>query len=272
MNNSPLYAQMAKLVLERSGLNLPPEKYYLLNDRLAPIAKRHHFTVMEKFLEHILTKGNERYLEEVIEALMTHESSFFRDAAPFEEFRKVLLPYFREHRAQKKKLRIWSAACSSGQEAFSLAIEWFEAQQGLGLQDWKLEILGTDYSNHVLKQAKEGLYSGFEVQRGLSEHLMYRYFHKEGAHWRVQQKLRDLVTFRNHNLLEPLSKEHHEFDIIFCRNVLIYFTDDLKRKVLHHLRNHLANDGVLITGSAEDPSRWDGSLKKFQHNSCYYKK
>jgi chemotaxis protein methyltransferase CheR len=185
---------------------------------------------------------------EVVDAMMTNETFFFRDRAPFDNFRKFILPELIEARRNIRRIRIWCCACSSGQEPYSLAMILDEEVQKLA--GWHVDILATDLSRSVLATAREGLYSQFEVQRGLPITQLLRYFRQEGDRWRVNEHLRSRVRFDELNLLSQFH-DIGRFDVIFCRNVLIYFDVPTKKKILDRLARVLAPDGFFLMGAAE---------------------
>jgi chemotaxis protein methyltransferase CheR len=231
----------------RSGLQLTPEKRYLLESRLGPVCRKHGLSAVGELARAVKAGGAE--LERaVVEAMTTNETFFFRDRTPFDLFRDVLLPRALKARAATQRLRIWCAASSSGQEPYSLAMILSEA--GAKLSGWQVDILATDLSTEVLERAKAGLYSQFEVQRGLPVQLMMKYFAKEGDGWRIAPSLRAMVTFRPLNLIQPFG-HLGQFDIVFCRNVLIYFDGPTKADVFRRLAGVLAPDGSLLLGAAE---------------------
>ena len=184
----------------------------------------------------------------ITEAMNTHESLFFRDHAPFELFKTHIVPQLLKRRAAKKTFRIWCAACSSGQEPYSLAMVLDE--MSATLQGWRPEIVATDISHAVLERAAQGVYSQFEVQRGLPVQLLVKHFTQEGESWRLSPRIRDRVRFQHVNLLGDF-KALGKFDVVFCRNVLIYFDVPTKGIVMNKIANVMAEDGVLILGSAE---------------------
>ncbi len=238
---------LAKLLKERSGLVVTPDKAYLLESRLMPLARSRGL----KGLEDIIAKmrGRDEVLaRDVVEAMTTNESFFFRDQKPFDQFRDTILPMMLQARATKRSIRIWSAACSSGQEAYSLAMLLKEASAQLA--GWRIEIVGTDISNEMLEKAKAGLYSQFEVQRGLPIQMLVKYFKKKDESWQIDAGLRAMVQFREFNLLHDM-KLLGQFDIVFCRNVLIYFDQPTKAKVLEGIAKQMPDDGVLYLGGAE---------------------
>jgi chemotaxis protein methyltransferase CheR len=194
------------------------------------------------------SRPDEKLLRDVVEAMTTNESFFFRDTKPFDQLRTLVLPRMLKNRAQARHLRIWCAACSSGQEPYSIAM--ILSEEAAKLAGWRVDILATDLSNEILRRAKEGAYSQFEVQRGLPITMLMKYFEQNGDRWQISQKIRDMVTFRPFNLLNdpaPLGR----FDIVFCRNVLIYFEHPTKAKVLAGIARQMPNDGILYLGGAE---------------------
>ena len=180
--------------------------------------------------------------------MTTNETLFFRDHTPFDLFRDVILPERLAANAATRSLRIWCAAVSTGQEAYSLAMILDE--MGPRLSGWKIQIVGTDISGEVLERARTGLYSQFEIQRGLPIQMLLKHFSQEGDRWRISERLRAMVDLRQHNLLEP-NGHLGQFDIIFCRNVLIYFDVQTKARVLEALAPRLAPQGAMFLGAAE---------------------
>ena len=243
------FAEIAAHVHARSGLALGPEKMYLLETRLAPILRRENLADLGALARSL--SRNEGLSRAVVEAMTTNESLFFRDATPFQHLREIALPQFHAKRPAGQKLRIWSAASSSGQEAYSLAITASETP--LLLEDRGMEILGTDIATGPLDRARAGLYTAFEVQRGLTGAQLAKYFVAEREQWRIAPWLRAMVSFREWNLLAPLAPLGM-FDIVFCRNVLIYFDPPTKARVLSAIRRQMAPDGLLYLGASETPS------------------
>jgi len=239
---------LADLLKTRSGLVVTEDKTYLLDSRLTPVARKHGLADIAALCGALRTADTGSLAADVVEAMTTNESFFFRDITPFEIFEKEVLPKLKTARAGQRKLRIWSAACSSGQEPYSLAILMSEARAAWA--DWKIEILSTDLSEEMIQKAKEGVYSQFEVQRGLPIQLMLKYFKQEGERWRLSSDIRQMVTFRPFNLLDPISALG-SFDIVFCRNVLIYFDQETKASVLNAVAKVVAPDGYLFLGGAE---------------------
>ena len=239
---------LAELLRVRSGLVIGRDKLYLLESRLGPIAKRENLPDLAALAARLRAPGGERLVREVVEAMTTNESLFFRDTKPFQHFRTQALPRLHADRPPGRAIRVWSAAASTGQEAYSLAMILVDLRSGLGTRP--VEILGTDLAREPLLRARDGLYSQFEVQRGLPVQMLVKHFRKEEQNWRISEALRAAVSFREWNLLDdpaPLGR----FDIVFCRNVLIYFDPPTKAKVLGLIARQLAPDGVLYLGGAE---------------------
>jgi chemotaxis protein methyltransferase CheR len=239
---------VAALLKERSGLVLTRDKAYLLESRLLPVARKWNHASLDQLAAALRARSSADLLRDVIEAMTTNESFFFRDIKPFDQFRTFVLPQLLATRAATRTLRIWSAACSSGQEPYSLAM--ILDQEKARLVNWRVEILATDLSTEILDKAKAGSYTQFEVQRGLPIQLLLKYFKQHGDRWEVDPALRSAVQFRQFNLLDdPASLGR--FDVIFCRNVLIYFDQPTKSVILERLARILAPDGFLYLGGAE---------------------
>ena len=233
---------------ERSGLVLTPEKAYLLESRLMPLARRQNMNGLEDLAAALRANRNASLLRDATEAMTINESFFFRDTKPFDLFRQTILPQLLEARTARKTFRIWCAASSSGQEPYSLAM--ILKEESARLAGWRTEIVATDISTEMLAKAKAGMYSQFEVQRGLPIQLLVKYFQKEGDLWQIDAALRAMVQFREFNLLQDL-RPLGTFDVVFCRNVLIYFDNATKAKVLEGIGGIMPEDGVLFLGGAE---------------------
>ena len=213
-----------------------------------PVARKHGMKGLGELADLIRTRPDESVINEVTEAMTTNESFFFRDIKPFDLFRDTVLPQLLKNRATKKSFRIWCAAASNGQEPYSLAMILNEAAGKFA--GWRYEILGTDISNEVLEKARAGFYSQFEVQRGLPIQLLMKYFTKSGDKWQVADSLRSKVQYKLFNLLDdfgPLGR----LDVVYCRNVLIYFDLPTKTAILDKISRLMPDDGVLFLGGAE---------------------
>ena len=242
----PGFAEVAGLVRRRAGIVLTEEKSYLLATRLGPVLARFGLASLDALGEKLRALPGEALERAVVEALTTHESSFFRDGAPFEHLRAAL-PRLLTSRGAAEKLRIWSAGCSTGQEAYSVAML---ATEVLGEGASRIEILATDISAEVLTRAREGCFSQFEVQRGLPIRALLTHFTEERGRWRIKSALRAMIRFEERNLLADCAALGR-LDVIFCRNVLIYFDPPTKTRVLEMLARQLAPGGVLYLGAAE---------------------
>jgi len=239
---------ICQILRERSGLVLTNDKAYLLESRLLPVARKWKLATFDDLVRVIRSKMDEAVIRDVVEAMTTNESFFFRDTKPFEQFKALVLPALLKSRASSRTIRIWSAACSSGQEPYSLAI--ILSEMAAQLNGWKIEIVGTDLSSEILNRAKEGMYSQFEVQRGLPISMLVKYFAQIGDRWQINAKIRGMVQYKEFNLLQdpmPLGR----FDVVFCRNVLIYFNQPTKTRVLNSVAKLMPEDGFLFLGGAE---------------------
>ena len=239
---------LSTLIKQRSGLVLTEDKSYLLESRLMPIARKRGLKGLEELVGQLRTSKDEMLMQDVTEAMTTNESFFFRDIKPFELFREQVMPQLLKNRADKKTFRVWCAAASSGQEPYSLAMTILEESQKLA--GWRTEIIGTDISREILEKAKSGMYSQFEVQRGLPIQLLLKYFEKKDDMWQASSALRTMVQYRELNLLNDFSNLG-KFDVVFCRNVLIYFDQETKAKVLDGISRLMPEDGILFLGGAE---------------------
>ncbi len=242
------FAFICTLLKKRSGFVVQEDKRYLVESRLKPVAEKAGFASLSELVQALRKPGSERLAQQVTEAMTINESFFFRDKSPFENFRNVMLPHFLKARASEKRLRIWSAAASTGQEAYSLAMEVCE--QGTKLAGWRIDSLGTDLSSEAIQRAKEGLYTQFEVQRGMPVQLLVKYFKQEGNLWRIDARIRNMVQYRTFNLLDDF-RSLGQFDIVFCRNVLIYFDRETKSDILNRIARQMPEDGFLVLGGAE---------------------
>ncbi len=236
------------LLYDKSGLVITPDKSYLLDSRLSPIAKKWNYPSLEIMTLQLRAIPDPKLVKDIVEAMTTNETSFFRDTKPFQLFQDTILPHMVEKRATKKTLRIWCAACSSGQEPYSLAMILKEKEAQF--KGWRFEIMATDLSDEILDQARKATYSQFEVQRGLPIQYLMKFFTQVGETWQLKDEIRNMVKFSAFNLLDDMSRMG-SFDIVFCRNVLIYFDEKHKTKILEKIAKQLENDGFLLLGGAE---------------------
>ncbi|SUS06902.1 Chemotaxis protein methyltransferase 1 [Candidatus Defluviicoccus seviourii] len=239
---------LSALIKERSGIALSSDKTYLLENRLGPLAAQRRLNDIAGLVARMKSVRDEQLIRDVVEAMTTNESLFFRDGKPFELLRTAILPRIVAARPKERPLRIWSAACSSGQEAYSIAITLLEEEALLAGRP--VEIVATDIATSMLIKAKAGVYSQFEVQRGLPIRLLLKYFTQKGTNWEIAPRLRSMVSFRQHNMLGECAGLGR-FDIVFCRNVLIYFDEPTKKGVIERIAQVLAPDGVLLLGAVE---------------------
>lgn len=239
---------LRKLLHERSGLMLAAEKQYLAESRLLPVARRHGLTTLTELIAKLKVRSASALGIEVVEAMTTNETFFFRDKMPFEHFRATMMPALIAARARERRIRIWCAAASTGQEPYSLAIMLHE--MGAALSGIRVEIVATDLSGDVIERAKAGIYSQFEVQRGLPIQNLVKFFTQVGDGWRIAPEIKAMVQFRTLNLLNDFSPLG-TFDIVFCRNVFIYFDQDTKIGVFNRMARQVPDDGYLVLGAAE---------------------
>lgn len=252
MINGTDFVALQRLLESRCGMQLTSDKLYLVAARLGPVAQKLGFKGVIELMAELRGAPRETTVLAVIEAMVTHESLFFRDSRPFEYLSKTVLPDLVRSRAEARSIRVWSAACSSGQEPYSIAMQMRE--EFAHLPGWRWQIVATDISEQILAKAGSGVFSDFEVRRGLTEERMRRHMHAVAGGYKINDSVRALVDFRKHNLIEPAA-HLGKFDIVFCRNVLIYFDQPVKRRVLEHIARQLAPDGYLFLGAADGITR-----------------
>ncbi|MCC8967158.1 protein-glutamate O-methyltransferase CheR [Bradyrhizobium sp. Pear76] len=243
----PDYEYLRKLLKDHSGLDLSADKQYLIESRLLPLARKSGLSGIPDLVAKIRA-GSSTHTVQVVEAMTTNETFFFRDKVPFDHFRDTIMPEVLRARAARRSVRIWCAAGSTGQEPYSLAMCLNE--MGAALAGWRVEIIATDLSQEVLEKSKAGIYSQFEVQRGLPIQMLVKYFKQSGELWQINPELRAMVQHRQLNLLHDFS-QLGTFDVIFCRNVLIYFDQDTKINIFNRLARLMEADGFLVLGAAE---------------------
>jgi chemotaxis protein methyltransferase CheR len=261
------YEYLRKLLKERSGLDLSADKQYLVESRLMPLARRSSLPgIPELVLK--MKGGAEPLTAEVVEAMTTNETFFFRDKIPFDHLRETVIPELMQARAGRRALRIWCAASSTGQEPYSIAMCLKEA--GAMLAGWRTEIVATDLSLAVLEKSRAGIFSQFEVQRGLPIQMLVKYFTQNGELWQLNAEIRSMVQHRQLNLLQDFS-HLGTFDVIFCRNVLIYFDQDAKANIFDRLSKMLEPDGVLASGAAESVVGITNAFKPYPERRGLYR-
>ena len=246
--NTLEYDYLRKLLKDRSGLVLSSDKQYLLESRLLPIMRRLDLGSLGGLVAKLRSPGAESLIVQVVEAMTTNESFFYRDKIPFDNFAEAIMPALVAARASQRRIRIWCAAASTGQEPYSLAMCLKEMAHKLN--GWRIEIVATDLSLEVLEKATAGVYSQFEVQRGLPAQMLIKYFTQKGDTWQVSPEIRAMVQYRPFNLLHDFGSLG-SFDVVFCRNVLIYFDQQTKVDILHRIARLMPPDGYLVLGAAE---------------------
>jgi len=243
------FAFVTDLIREHSAISIGPGKEYLVESRLSPLARSIGYPDVNALIGDLRRPaGNPRVRDRVVEAMTTNETSFFRDQHPFDALRNHILPATIKRHSTKRKLSVWSAASSTGQELYSIAM--LLDSQFPTLAGWDVRLLGTDLSSDVVAKAKAGRYSPLEVNRGLPVTMMVQYFERAGADYAIDERLRRRCDFRQMNLVAPWPVLP-QFDIIFCRNVLIYFEVSVRRMILERMRRVLAPGGCLMLGGSE---------------------
>ena len=261
------FAFVCKLLNERSAIALEPGKEYLVDSRLLPVARKHGLPSAAAFIAKLREPDANGLVDELVEAMVTTETSFFRDVHPFEVLKKTVLPELIAARRGTRRLSIWCAAASSGQEPYTLALvlkEWFPE-----LDTWDVTLQATDISQTMLARCREGVYSQLEVNRGLPAALLVKWFKQEGTRWRIDDRLRSSVSFRPLNLATawpPMPA----FDIIFLRNVMIYFEVPTKREILAKMARLLRPDGYLVLGGAETTLNLSDAFQRVEALKCGY--
>lgn len=255
-------ADISRWIFRECGVVLGPDKAYLLEHRLAGLLKDFALPSYEALRDRLVDGRQPGLAERVVEAIVTHETSFFRDRHPFEALKTAILAAARQRwladRAASllppRPIRLWSAACSTGQEPVSLAItvlEWLRAGMAADLRPTDFQVVATDISARILKQAREGRFTTAELDRGMTPELRSRYFTPEGSGWVLTTEVARLIDYRRLNFADPVPPSAGMFDIVFCRNVLIYFDEALKRRVVEEFWRSLPPGGILVLGSAE---------------------
>ena len=241
------YEYLRKLLKDQSGLDLSADKQYLIESRLLPLARKCGLPGIPDLVQK-MKGGAGSIVAQVVEAMTTNETFFFRDKVPFDHFREMIMPEILKNRAARKSVRIWCAAGSTGQEPYSLAMCLKE--MGAALAGWRIEIIATDLSQEVLEKSRAGIYSQFEVQRGLPIQMLVKYFKQTGEFWQINPEIRAMVQHRQLNLLHDFSQLGN-FDVVFCRTVLIFFDKKTRVNFFNRLQRTIEPDGFLVLGAAE---------------------
>ena len=253
------FTYVSKLIREKSAIVLEPGKEYLVESRLTPVAKALEFDSISALVRALRTKRDVKLIGEVVDAMTTNETLFFRDRHPFEALQEEILPDLIQRRAKEKTLNIWCAASSSGQEPYSVCI--LLRENFPQLHDWKINFLTTDISPLMLERTKAGVYSQLEVNRGMPAKLMVKYFKKDGAAWQIAPELRNMLE------VKPLNLSGHwglmpKFDIVFIRNVLIYFDAEVKKQIMGKIRKLLTPGGIMFLGGSETTINIDNEFDR----------
>ncbi|MGC1463288.1 MAG: protein-glutamate O-methyltransferase CheR [Terracidiphilus sp.] len=266
------YGYLRQLVFGLSRNVLDPSRDYLFETRLSRLLRNQGMNRLEELVHHLRSSKDSALERAIAEAMTINETSFFRDARPFELLRTDLLPKLIEGRRSLRALRVWSAACSTGQEGYSLAMlmrEHFPTLVG-----WNLRIEGTDLSGEVVERAQAGRYHRIEINRGLPARFVVRYFDHEGEDWAIKPEVRALCNFRQANLCAPqlpFNRSTDRFDIIFLRNVMLYFSQETRKTLLAGIHRLLAPDGILFLGSSEQPANPSIWTSVLAGGTCYFK-
>ena len=240
------YRFLQEHVYSQSGIVLEGDKHYLFESRLAPIVRQLGLGSINDLCALLRATREVEVGRQVVEAMTTNETYFFRDPGHYDAIRSVLLPKLKEERRDYRRLRFWSAAASTGQEAYSLAMLLLQE----GLSDWNIQILGTDFSAPVVERARSGKYQQIEVNRGLPTALLVKHFRRSGVDWQLSEPVRQMASFETIDLRQSM-RALGPFDLVFCRNVMIYFDAETKKNILRQLHGTLFRGGWLMLGGAE---------------------
>lgn len=252
---------VCKLLREQSAIVLEPDKQYLVETRLAPLARRLKLQSLGELIAQLRSQPGNGLCRQVVEAMVNTETSFFRDHHPFEALRKVVIPDLIDRRRNERRLYVWSAACSTGQEPYSIALLFREHFPEL--DGWKISFLASDLSREALTRAREGRFNQIEVNRGLPPALLLKYFEQNGSDWQLKPALRDMVDFQEINLAQPWPTRSR-MDLVLIRNVMIYFDVETKKVILERLARLLNSDGYLLLGGAETTFNLNDSYRRVE--------
>lgn len=262
------YELYKSLLKDKSGLVLPPEKSYLLDSRLLPVAKKWGYPTLSAMTMTLYGVPETELVEDITEAMIDHETSFFRDPEIFKTFSEFVMPYLANHRKNSKKLRIWSAGCASGQEPYSIAMTVLEDESHF--QSKHVDIYATDLSKALLDKAEAGRYNQYEAQRGLPVKLLLEYFEPiEKNSWAAKRHLKRMITFDHHNLMETMDYMD-EFDVIFCSHVLQNFDKETKASILHRMAELLPDDGFILMAENPDIESFTSDIKPVKSHPGLY--
>lgn len=256
---------VCRLVEQESAIELDESKAYMIEARLGTLARQKGFPSISKLVEELIAKNQRTLVEQVVDAMTTNETSFYRDIHPFDAMTSEVIPEFMKLRAGSKTLNIWSAACSSGQELYSIGM--LLKDNFPELLNWNVNLRGTDLSDEILEKPKKGIFTQAEVNRRLSTNALIKHFTRKGMKWKLNDDIKEMGTFSRLNLIDfwpqmPL------MDIVFLRNVLIYFSPEVKRKILSKIRKVMAPDGLLFLGGSETTVNLDDSYSRQEISSA----
>ena len=256
------------LVLRTSGNVLESQRDYLVDSRLSALADRENLNSVQGVLARLRDSSRTDLVQRVAEALVNNETFFFRDIYPFQLLKDEVLPEIIAARQNERAINIWCAACSSGQEPYSIAM--ILRENFSQLSGWNIKIIASDFSQTILQRAAQGRYSQLEINRGLPAPLLIKYFERAGTEWQLNESIRSMVTFSEVNLLQPLPSALRRIDIVFLRNALIYFDVDKKRQVMSQMETVMRPGGYLFLGAAETTMNISAAFdRRFQRASCY---
>lgn len=259
------YAFLQRYIYQESGIVIDAGKNYLIESRLLPIVKQENLSTLNDLCSLLRATAPLQLKSRVVESMTTNETLFFRDLSVFDALQKEILPKLIESRRQVKRLNIWSAAASSGQEAYSIAMLLKE----FGLEGWKVQIFGTDLNQQILDKAAAGRYLQIEVNRGLPAKYLVKYFTRVGLDWQISETLRSMVRFQRFDLRTSMGS-FGPFDLVFCRNVLIYFDVDTKKQILASIRRTMSPGGLLALGAAETTINLDTAYSRVVHGAATF--
>jgi chemotaxis protein methyltransferase CheR len=265
--NSQDFEFVAQLLRKRAGIVLTGDKMYLLESRLAPLARKEGLPSIDDLIHVVRSRREERLIGQVVDVMTTNETFFFRDKTPFAHLRETIFPLLAQAR-RGGRIRIWCSACATGQEAYSIAMMLDQDTSLTG--GVPVEIVATDISDRCLERARQGLFTQFEVQRGLPIQMLMHYFTQQDDHWRISERMRQMVTFKKQNLIDA-QYQLGKFDIVLCRNVLTYFDGPTKSAVLERTADAMNPDGFLILGATETTSGLSQSFEPAQDRRGLYK-
>lgn len=257
---------LVNLLKENAGWDFDEEQYFVVDKKISNFIREKGYASVEDLVDE-LKLGGKPLISQVVENLALSDTSFYRDYDVFSRFENSVLPNLRENNRASKKIRIWSLGCSTGQETYSIAMGI--KKSFLGLNEWDIDIIGSDISGVAISKAQRGSYNNFEVQMGLNAGSILDNFHKDGAMWQINEDIRKMVEFRRYNLLDEITFTD-KFNVIFCRNVLRFFTLDHQREILGRLSQHQTDGGILYLGKNEHIDCIEEYYEKLSGYNCVY--